>query len=395
MCYKSSSLRPPSDVASCPLTSSPGWSHCPLWEDMLNKKSQYSCKTPGLWDANTNILFRRNHKQPLMTLQSESLHVCTFFRHILKRGCRYLAHCLKVATLDFPQPVRFSPSRRSSSSCSNHLKKTSILSSSQSSSNFALQPLLKNRQHTTKNATVYVWSEHHLKTLENPRNPRKKQHKEKFDYYLHVLVVVDTGWDAPITIDILFSTPTAILVSALRSRCIFLLVLLFLRFQSAVLLPFAQFRRITSALGNTISSIFSSSLTFSLAFNDDACFWRRSWQWRCIWGVCKNIIIIADSSRHSFPGGILLQFTLFLLPLPPRCPLLYLRPSHKLPPTKFLLKRLPLPLQLLLQNIHHSQKNCICYSHPRPLLQSFPPVLLHLQSSIKTLQHFHGSHFLT
>jgi len=102
------------------------------------------------------------------------------------------------------------------------------------------------------------------------------------------------------------------------------------------------------------------------------CFWRRSWQWRCIWGVWKNIIIIADSPRHSFPGGFLLQLPLFLLPLPPRCPLLYLRPSHKLPPTKFLLKRLPLPLQLLLQNIHHSQKIASATDTPDLCSRAFP-----------------------
>jgi hypothetical protein len=68
-----------------------------------------------------------------------------------------------------------------------------------------------------------------------------------------------------------------------------------------------------------------------------------------------------------------LQLPLFILPLPLQCPLLYLRPSHKLPPTKFVFRRLPLPLQLLLRNINHSQKNCIWYSRPRPLLQSFPP----------------------
>jgi len=147
--------------------SSPGWSHCPLWEDMLNKKSQYSCNPPGLRDANTNILFRRDHKQPLMTLQSESLHVCTFFRHILKWGFRYLAHCLKVATLDFPRPVRFSPSHRSSSSCSNRLKKTRILSSSQSSSKLLFN-LCSKTDNTQQKMPPFMYGQ---TPSENPRKP--------------------------------------------------------------------------------------------------------------------------------------------------------------------------------------------------------------------------------
>ena len=67
--------------------------------------------------------------------------ILTFLRHILKRGFRYRAHCLKVATLDLPRPVLRSASGRFSSSCShsksNRLKNTKILSSSDSSSKLA------------------------------------------------------------------------------------------------------------------------------------------------------------------------------------------------------------------------------------------------------------------
>jgi len=198
-------------------------------------------------------------------------------------------------------------------------------------------------------------------------------------------------------------------------------LLLFPRFQSAVLLPFAQLRHVdqevvplalhqlaigirNSGLEQSFQPRLSSIITLSeqrdrmLQITESPynlrlrqhhlvnlfliayilpdlqwrrfCFWRRSWQWRCIWGVCKNIITIADSSSHSFSDGFLLQLPLFLLPLPLQCPLLYLRPSHKLPPNKFLLKRLPPPLQLLLQNTHHSQKIASAIAAPD---LSFPP----------------------
>ncbi len=207
--------------------------------------------------------------------------------------------------------------------------------------------------------------------LENPTNPRKKQKKESSDYYLHVLV--DTGWDAPITIDILFSIPTAILVSVLRSRCIFLLVPLFPRFQSAVLLPFVQFRRITSALGNTIWSIFSSSLTFSLATMTTLLFLtpllamkmhlrslheyhnhRRLLQPLFFWWISFAAPSFPPPSSSPMPAALSPTFSQ--------------TSSHQIPAQT-------LPASSTAPSSKHPSltKNCICYSRPRPLLQSFPP----------------------